>query len=196
MLGKACDERIAVGKAADGLALPFPVLDDGTDVRAPIAGVVAGLRAAEYHVVLFLPVDVPLISVAALTKLANACAQAAVPQSGPLPGAYARDALPVFESRLEQGELALTEALGELQTRVVQINPALLVNVNTPNDLEAVRLWPGPEGRRSLLRRLLPAPTLLVLAAGVFVAIGPVYAVVVLVLATVFYFGRRVVRRR
>ena len=38
MLGEACDERIAVGKAADGLALPFPLVDDGTDVRAPIAG--------------------------------------------------------------------------------------------------------------------------------------------------------------
>ena len=42
LLGDACDERIAVGKRADGLELPFELLDDGTDVRAPIAGVVAG----------------------------------------------------------------------------------------------------------------------------------------------------------
>ena len=45
-LGQACDERIAVGKAADGLLLPFDLVDDGTEVRAPIAGLVAGLRLA------------------------------------------------------------------------------------------------------------------------------------------------------
>src|SRR5439155_13473476 len=48
LLGDACDERIVVGKAADGLELPFPVRDDATDVRAPLAGVVAGLRAATH----------------------------------------------------------------------------------------------------------------------------------------------------
>jgi molybdopterin-guanine dinucleotide biosynthesis protein A len=42
-LGEACDERVAVGKAADDLRLPFELLDDGTRVRAPIAGLVAGL---------------------------------------------------------------------------------------------------------------------------------------------------------
>ena len=30
LLGEACDERIAVGKRADGLELPFELLDDGT----------------------------------------------------------------------------------------------------------------------------------------------------------------------
>jgi molybdopterin-guanine dinucleotide biosynthesis protein A len=33
VLGEACDERIAVGKTADALPLPFPVLDDGSRVR-------------------------------------------------------------------------------------------------------------------------------------------------------------------
>ena len=46
LLGEACDERLAVGKPAEGAGLPFPLLDDGTDVRAPLAGLVAGLRAA------------------------------------------------------------------------------------------------------------------------------------------------------
>ena len=53
-----CDERIAVGKRADGLELPFPVLDDGIETRAPIAGVVAGLRAAANDLCVVLPVDV------------------------------------------------------------------------------------------------------------------------------------------
>ena len=46
ILGSAFSHRLAVGKDADQLGLPFPVLDDGIDVRAPIAGVIAGLRAA------------------------------------------------------------------------------------------------------------------------------------------------------
>src|SRR5581483_118338 len=40
LLGEACDERIAVGKREQDL--PFPVLDDGTPVRAPLAGAAAG----------------------------------------------------------------------------------------------------------------------------------------------------------
>ena len=39
MLGEVCDERLAVGKRADALALPFPLLDDGSDVpRRPWPG--------------------------------------------------------------------------------------------------------------------------------------------------------------
>ncbi len=130
-----CDERLAVGKVADGLELPFPVLDDGTETRAPIAGVVAGVRAAANDLCLMLPVDVPRISREALEALAAAGGDAAVPQSGPLPGAYRRSALSVLERRLAAGELALRDALGELDARTVMIDPALLANVNTPDDL-------------------------------------------------------------
>ena len=64
VLGEASDERIAVGKAADALPLPFPLADDGVAVRAPLAGVVAGLRAAGTEVCL-LPVDCPAITAGA-----------------------------------------------------------------------------------------------------------------------------------
>jgi molybdopterin-guanine dinucleotide biosynthesis protein A len=139
ILGDACDDRIAVGKTADGLPLPFPVLDDGVDVRAPLAGVVAGLRVARGDVAVFLPVDAPLVTPALLRELAAACAEAAVPQTGPLPGAYARSALPVLERRLAQRDLALRDAVAELAAVVVTADPALLVNVNTPQDLLAIQ---------------------------------------------------------
>ena len=138
LLGTVCDERIAVGKAADGLELPFPVRDDGTSVRAPLAGVVAGLRAARHDVCLFLPVDSPLVNEPALRALAEACADAAVPQTGPLPGAYRRSALPALERRLAGGRLALRDALDDLDVRVVELEPALLVNVNTEEDLRSL----------------------------------------------------------
>ncbi len=130
-----CDERLAVGKRADGLDLPFPLIDDGTDVRAPIAGVVAGLRAAANDLCVVLPVDTPRITPEALAVLADACKDAAVPQTGPLPGAYRRTALPALERALSAGRLSLREALAALDTLVVDLEPALLLNVNTPDDL-------------------------------------------------------------
>ena len=84
----------------------------------------------------FLPVDCPRVTPAALRRLAEACTDnAAVPQTGPLPGAYARQALPVLERRLAQGRLSLREALTELDARTVELDPSELVNVNRREDL-------------------------------------------------------------
>jgi molybdopterin-guanine dinucleotide biosynthesis protein A len=134
-----CDQRIAVGKAADGLGLPFPLLDDGTPVRAPIAGVVAGLRAAGHELTLMLPVDTPRIEPATLRLLAAACVgDAAVPQSGPLPGAYRSSALPVLEHAMAEGRFALRDALRALDTVRVEVDVHELANVNTPEELAAL----------------------------------------------------------
>ena len=138
VLGEACDERLAFGKAADALDLPFPVLDDDVELRAPIVGVVAGLRAGRHDICVFLPVDCPLLTPAALCELGTACADAAVPATGPLPGAYSMRALPVLERRLEAGELSLRGALAELDTTVVPLDRALLANVNAPEELAAL----------------------------------------------------------
>jgi molybdenum cofactor guanylyltransferase len=139
LLAETCDETIAVGKHADALPLPFPVLDDGSPVRAPIAGLVAGLRAARNDIAVVLPVDVPLLSCRSVEALAAACADAAVPPAGPLPGAYRKSALRAFEQRLATGRLALRDALTELDVRVVDLDPRELANVNIPADLEALR---------------------------------------------------------
>ncbi|MBV8258849.1 MAG: molybdenum cofactor guanylyltransferase [Actinobacteria bacterium] len=135
VLGEVCGEVLAVGKAADGLPLPVAVVDDGNEVRAPLVGVVAGLRAAAAEVVLFLPVDNVGMDAAALLELAAACRDAAVPPTGPLPGAYRRSALPVLERRLAAGELRLRDAVEELDAPVVDLDPGALVNVNEPADL-------------------------------------------------------------
>jgi molybdopterin-guanine dinucleotide biosynthesis protein A len=132
MLGEACDEVLVVGKAGD---LPLPVIDDGSEVRAPIAGVVAGLRAATHDVAVFLPVDCPRITPDVLRTLGRACRDAAVPQTGPLPGAWARSALPLLESRLATGPLALVAAYDDLDVVTVEVDPALVADVDTPGDL-------------------------------------------------------------
>ncbi len=133
ILGEACDEVLVVGKAGE---LPFDVIDDGSDVRAPIAGVVAGLRAAANDVVVFLPVDCPRVTPDVVRALGNACRDAAVPQTGPLPGAWAKSALPVLEHRLANGPFALYRAYEDLDVAHVEIDPQLLADVDTPTELE------------------------------------------------------------
>lgn len=138
VLGTVCDERLAVGKVADALPLPFDVVDDGSDVRAPIAGVVAALRAAGNEICVVLPVDCPLVTGELLGSLAEACAKgidAAVPQTGPLPGAYSRGVLPSLDQALSSGDYRLRSALAGLAVEVVECDRALLVNVNEPSDL-------------------------------------------------------------
>jgi molybdenum cofactor guanylyltransferase len=130
-----CDERLAVGKAADALEFPFPLLDDASDVRAPIVGVVAGLRAARHDLCVILPVDTPRAAPETLRVLAEACADAAVPQTGPLPGAYRKSGLAALEAALAAGTLSLRSAISELDVTRVVVDPALLINVNTVDDL-------------------------------------------------------------
>jgi molybdopterin-guanine dinucleotide biosynthesis protein A len=135
LLGDACAERIAVGKAADGLELPFELLDDGSDVRAPIAGVVAGLRAATHELVAVIPVDLPLLKASSLHVLAARCLDAAVPPSGPLPGVYRKRTLPAFERALAAGDYRLRDVLDQLGVAIVELDETELANVNAPSDL-------------------------------------------------------------
>lgn len=139
-LAEAFGRVLVVGKAADGLELAFPVVDDGSDLRAPIVGVAAALREAGADLCVFLPTDMPRVTPALLRSLAEAADEvdAAVPQTGPLPGAYRRSALPVLERRVAAGELALHGVLAELDVRVVECDERLLVNVNEPGDLADV----------------------------------------------------------
>ena len=135
VLGDACDERIAVGKKSDALQLPFEIVDDGSEVRAPIAGLVAGLRAARHDLAVVIPVDCPRLTVAALHELADACLDVAMPQTGPLPGAYRRSALRALEQALAVGTLALRDAVAPLDVVTVELDAGLLVNVNRPIDV-------------------------------------------------------------
>ncbi len=132
VLAAACDEVLVVGKAGE---LPFDVIDDGVEVRAPIAGVVAGLRAASNDVAVFLPVDCPRVTPELVRRLGTACHDAAVPQTGPLPGAWAKSALPLLEQRLADGPLALYRTYGELDVVELEVDPALVADVDTPGDL-------------------------------------------------------------
>ena len=128
VLHEAFDEVVAVGKYADGLELPFPVVDDGAGERAPVFGLVAGLRTASHDVCCALPVDCPLATPELLQELART---RAVPQTGPLPGAYPTELLPELEARVGRRELSLRGVNPE----VLEVDEKLLLNVNTRMDL-------------------------------------------------------------
>jgi molybdopterin-guanine dinucleotide biosynthesis protein A len=123
LLGESCDERLTVGRG--GLA------DPGT---GPVAAIAAGLRAAAHELAVVIPVDMPLLTPAALRLLAGACRDAAIAQAGPLPCAVARRALPAFET----GERRLRTVLDGLDTARIELEDELLANVNTPADLDTL----------------------------------------------------------
>ncbi len=120
LLGEACDERLKVG--------PGGLADPGT---GPVAAIAAALRAASHEVAVVIPVDMPLLTVEALHALADACRDAAVAQDGPLPCAVARRWRRSFETE----ERRLRTVLAALDTAHIELDPALLLNVNTPGDV-------------------------------------------------------------
>ena len=126
ILGEAFALRLAVGKGE--LELPFPVVIEPAAPQAPLAGVVAGLRAAVTDTTVFLPVDCPLVTAALLWELGE---RRAVTQTGPLPGAYSKADLPELERRLAAGDYTLRG----VNPRVLEADPQLLANANTPAEL-------------------------------------------------------------
>jgi len=123
LLEETCDERLAVG--------PGGLADPGT---GPVAAIAAGLRAATHELAVVIPVDMPLLTSGALRLLAQACRDAAVAQAGPLPCAVARRMQPAFET----GERRLRSVLDGLDTAHIELEERLLLNVNTPADLDTL----------------------------------------------------------
>ena len=128
-LGAAFPVRLAIGKGE--LELPFPVVVEPAEPRAPIVGVIAGLRAAATETAVFLPVDCPFVTPGLLRELGE---RRAVTQTGPLPGAYSQNDLSELERRLDSGEYSLRG----VNPRVIDVDARLLANANTPDELSAL----------------------------------------------------------
>jgi molybdopterin-guanine dinucleotide biosynthesis protein A len=169
VLGGACDEVVVAAprSLAPALAAALPgarLVVDLEDAVGPLAGLTAGLAAAPHREAIALGVDFPLMTTAALERLAERLrgdpgARAVVPAPGgvpqPLAAAYGLAARDALARALEAGERSVTRAVMTLDP-VVLDDPALVelggpeiwLNLNRPEDLaEAERRLAAAESR-------------------------------------------------
>lgn len=149
-LGEICAEVVVAsgdGARLGWLGLPQAV-DPVTDA-GPLAGVVAGLRAASHDLVAVVAVDMPHASPAVLGLLAalHAGEDAVVPWTDrgpePLHAVYARAAGEVLAAALHRGTRRMQEALealtvrcvGPEEWRVADPSGRFADNLNRPADL-------------------------------------------------------------
>ena len=132
--------------------LGYPQVADALPDRGPLAGIVAGLEAAETELVAVVAVDMPFASPDVLRLLADRWDgdDAVVPADDdrwhPLHGVYAAAAAGALRARLAAGTNGVRDALGQLRVRIVgpdawaHLDPEgrFLANVNDPDDLAAL----------------------------------------------------------
>ena len=134
------------------------VLADNFSSRGPLAGIHSALQHSRTDWNLVLAIDLPLVSSALLEFIAESCDQgndAVTVRLGghfqPLCAAYHQRLLPEIESRLEAGELSIHRLLEVARTRIMDEEELLsagfpgemLLNVNTPEDLERAKQLAG-----------------------------------------------------
>lgn len=144
--------EVVVADRARGLLPDLPSLPDGPG-RGPAAGLLGAARAFPGRSLLALACDLPLIPRALLEELARTEGMDwAVPRRGgrlePLCALYGPAALAALEARVARGDFALHHLAEEdLAVRILEetdlapFGPPdeILLNVNTPEDLEKLR---------------------------------------------------------
>lgn len=154
-LGECCSAVVIVTK--DPLAyahLGVPVVTDERPDQSPAVGLASGLRAVSTPWAFVASCDLPFLvpeAIRLLARLADGW-DAAVPEVDgirhPLHAVYAVSCLPVVENQVSRGVRRMTEVLDALRLRLVGgfelqgADPTLLTlrNINTPDDLRALRL--------------------------------------------------------
>ena len=123
-------------------------VDDRVIGRGPLGGLDAALAAARDDILVLVACDMPFVTAAFLTRLADLAksADAAVPLTErgyhPLCAAYARTCQAAVATRLAEGRLALVGLLEEVRVRAVTRQELhefgggdrLLANINTPHE--------------------------------------------------------------
>ena len=133
----------------------YPVLYDVVAGGGPLSGIAAALGARRNVAWLFVAVDMPLLTRAALLQLVGAREQAGrdtprrqvtafrSPRTGgpePLCSIWEPDTLPVVLDCMNRGERSVTRCLGKLSVQLADpVDERTLWNANTPADLKALR---------------------------------------------------------
>ncbi len=165
LLQSLTDDLIIAARTAGGRHGRARIVNDALADRGPMAGLLAGLRAARHERVLVIPVDMPLLTPPFLRHLilAGAGAEITVPRwrAGvePLVGIYATTCIPALDTLVRGGITAVhafvtSSALAvryvdEPEIRAHGDPDRLFLNINTPDDLTAaealLRAPPAPD---------------------------------------------------
>jgi molybdopterin-guanine dinucleotide biosynthesis protein A len=127
----------------------FPVIRDVVDVKAPLAGIHAGLLASATDWNLVLTCDMPNVSVELIRLLLNSLDDSlrmVVPCHDeflePLCGFYHKRIIPVMESNMKAGKLSMLDLPGLVPHRLIEIKDLpsdeitwLFRNMNERGDL-------------------------------------------------------------
>jgi molybdopterin-guanine dinucleotide biosynthesis protein A len=164
---KAVCASVAIAGGTEALTGFGRVVRDRLPGCGPLGGIVAALEwseseasrseASEFEWSLFLPVDVPLLTVDFLLELGQRCLEssaiAVMPRINgrvePICAGYNRRALPGLRQALEAGRFKVTaaaEAAGRVDYMEIVDAAAMFANVNTPAEFaEAERFLMLPD---------------------------------------------------
>jgi molybdopterin-guanine dinucleotide biosynthesis protein A len=152
-LESVCSSTAIAGGGSD-LAGFGRMVTDGVPGCGPLGGIVAALESSEFDWSIFLPVDVPLVSVELVRGLAERCVGSEAVavlvrvhgRVEPLCGGYSRRALPGLREALGAGRLKVTagvEGAGVVEYFDVEDGDQF-ANLNTPEEFtEAERRLMG-----------------------------------------------------
>lgn len=153
VLSSVADEVIVVANDDRYLALGLPVVADRYPGIGPLGGIATALSAASNEAVIVVACDMPFLSEDVLRLLIERSADADVvlPRVGgedePLHALYTKRCLPAIERAISEGRLRANAFLGDVRVRAISeddlrvVDPGLrsFINVNTPEELDAVR---------------------------------------------------------
>ena len=128
-------------------AVDARVVEDEEEGRGPLMGIAAGLAALDADAVFVAAVDLPRLTPAVVARVVAALGagdDAVVPvtdRDHPLAAAYRRaPALAAAQHLLGEGERRAMALLGALRVkRIDDVDPAALLNVNSPEDYGRAR---------------------------------------------------------
>jgi molybdopterin-guanine dinucleotide biosynthesis protein A len=143
-----------------------PVVEDVFSGCGPLAGIHAALQSSRRELNLMLAVDTPFISSECLQYLVSKArtfpeAHVVVPRADgrpqPLCAIYRREFLPVVEKALQSGrnkigalfDTVKTVVIDEEELEAAGFSPSTFRNLNTQDELEAVKLNCGQVDQRS-----------------------------------------------
>lgn len=159
VLEEICDRVLVASGEADRYGIAWEQVADVSPDTGPLAGILAGLEAADTDLVAVVAVDMPYANARVLRLLADRwMGEAAVvplvdERIQPLHGVYATDAAPAFRRLVEAGKRSVVPALSELGARVVgeevwgEVDPEgrFARNVNRPEDLHDLDALGDPD---------------------------------------------------